>query len=49
MFTDIQGHQQAMVFRVESGDVRSLLVGLEAKTGRKVEYQDDEARRAGKG
>jgi hypothetical protein len=49
MFTDVEGHQQAMVFRVESGDVRLLLVGLEAKTGRKVEYQDDEARRAGKG
>lgn len=49
MFTDVEGHQQAMVFRVDSGDVRSLLVGLEARTGRKVEYQDDEARRAGKG
>jgi hypothetical protein len=49
LFQDVEGHQQAMVFRVESGDVRMLLVGLEAKTGRKVEYQDDEARRAGKG
>ena len=48
-YTDADGHQQAMVFRVESGDVRSLLVGLEARTGRKVEYQDDEARKAGKG
>jgi hypothetical protein len=48
-FVDLAGHQQAMVFRVSSGDVRSLLVALEAKTGRKVEYQDDEARRAGKG
>ncbi len=48
-YTDPDGHQQAMVFRVESGDVRSLLVGLEARTGRKVEYQDDDARKAGKG
>ncbi len=48
-YTDAEGHQQAMVFRVESGDVRSLLVGLEARTGRKIEYQDDEARKAGKG
>jgi hypothetical protein len=48
-YTDVEGRQQAMVFRVESGDVRSLLVGLEARTGRKVEYQDDEARKAGKG
>ncbi len=48
-YTDAQGHQQAMVFQVESGDVRGLLVGLEARTGRKVEYQDDNARKAGKG
>lgn len=48
-YTDASGHQQAMIFRVGSGDVRSLLVSLEARTGRKVEYQDDEARRSGKG
>ena len=48
-FVDLEGHQQAMVFRVGSGDIRSLLVALEARTGRKVEYQDDDARRAGKG
>jgi hypothetical protein len=38
-----------VVFRVEKGDIRSVLVGLEARTGRRVEYQDDEARKAGKG
>jgi hypothetical protein len=48
-YTDSEGHQQAAVFRVASGDIRILLVSLEAKTGRKVEYQDDEARRGGKG
>jgi hypothetical protein len=48
-YTDIEGHQQAAVFRVSSGDIRILLVSLEAKTGRKVEYQDDDARRGGKG
>lgn len=48
-FTDTEGHQQAMVFRVGSGQIRTLLVSLEAKTGRKVEYQDEEARRSGKG
>jgi len=41
--------QQAMVLRVEKGDIRSVLTGLEARTGRRVEYQDDEARKAGKG
>jgi hypothetical protein len=48
-FTDDQGRQQAMVFMVGKNDVRSLLVILEAKSGRRIEYQDDDARRSGKG
>ena len=48
-YVDTEGHQQALVFRVNSGDVRGLLVGLEAKSGRRIEYQDDEARRSGRG
>ena len=48
-FTDRYGRQQAMVFRVGKGEVRSILVALEVKTGRKIEYQDEDARRAGKG
>jgi hypothetical protein len=48
-YTDEQGHQQALVFQVAKGAVRSVLVSLEAKTGRKVEFQDNEARKAGKG
>lgn len=48
-YADADGRQQAMVFRVSNGDVRAVLVSLEARTGRKVEYQDDEARKAGKG
>ena len=46
-YTDAEGKQQALVFRVEKGDIRSVLAGLEARTGRRVEYQDDEARKAG--
>jgi hypothetical protein len=42
------GQQQALLFRVEKDDVRALLVSLEARTGRRVSYQDDEARKAGK-
>jgi hypothetical protein len=38
-----------MVFRVSKDDIRMLLVSLEARTGRKVEFQDDDARKAGKG
>jgi hypothetical protein len=48
-YNDGEGRAQALIFRVEKGDVRSLLVGLEARTGRKVAFQDDEARKAGKG
>ncbi|MFN7993540.1 MAG: hypothetical protein U0Q18_08065 [Bryobacteraceae bacterium] len=47
-YTDENGHQQAIVFQVNKGDVRAVLAGLEAKTGRRIEYQDDEARK-GKG
>ncbi len=48
-FSDTQGKQQAMVFRIRKGDIRSVLVALEARTGLKVQFQDDEARKAGKG
>lgn len=48
-YTDEAGEPQAMVFEVSKGAVRSVLVSLEAKTGRRVEYQDEEARKAGKG
>jgi hypothetical protein len=48
-FTDAEGHQQAIVLEVGSGDIRGLLVSLEARTGRRVEFQDEEARKAGKG
>ena len=48
-YEDEEGHQQAMIFRVNKDDVRTVLVSLEARTGRKVEFQDDDARKAGKG
>ena len=48
-YTDEQGQQQAMVFQLNKGAVRAVLVSLEAKTGRKIEFQDEEARKAGKG
>jgi hypothetical protein len=48
-YTDGEGRQQAMVFRVEKGKIRALLVALEARTGLKVQYQDEQARKAGKG
>ena len=48
-YTDDSGQQQAMVFQVDKGEIRTVLACLEARTGLKVEYQDNEARRAGKG
>jgi hypothetical protein len=48
-YLDEAGKQQALVFRVEKGDIRSVLASLEARTGRRIEYQDNEARKAGKG
>lgn len=48
-FQDDDGQQQAMVFRVDKNDIRLTLVALEARTGQQVQYQDEEARIAGKG
>jgi hypothetical protein len=48
-FQDENGRQQAMMFRVDKNDVRLTLVSLEARTGQAVQYQDEDARIAGKG
>ena len=48
-YVDASGKQQALVIQVGKGDIRSVLTGLEARTGRRVEYQDNEARKGGKG
>lgn len=48
-FQDDDGQQQAMVFRVAKNDIRLALVSLEARTGQKVQFQDEDARIAGKG
>ena len=48
-YVDDDGNHQAMVFRVDKNDIRAVLVSLEARTGLKVQYQDAEARKAGRG
>jgi hypothetical protein len=48
-YSDDGDHQQAMIFKINKDDIRATLVVLEARTGRKVEYQDDDARKSGKG
>jgi hypothetical protein len=48
-YTDEEGRNQAMVLEVGKDDIRPLLVSLEARTGRRIDYQDEEARKAGRG
>lgn len=48
-YADDEGKQQALVFVVDKNDIRLVLASLEARTGVKVDFQDEEARRAGKG
>ena len=37
------------MFRVDKNDIRATLVSLEARTGQRIQYQDEEARKAGQG
>src|SRR4051794_30145999 len=48
-YTDPERRQQAMVFKIDKNNIRALLVALEARTGLKVQFQDVQARKAGKG
>lgn len=48
-YQDEDGQQQALVFRVNKNSIRPVLASLEARTGVKVTYQDEEARKGGKG
>ena len=45
-FLDDQDRQQAMVLELGKSIVRTTLASLEARTGKRIEYQDDEARKA---
>lgn len=46
---DAQDKQHAAVFELGKSVVRTTLATLEARTGKKIEYQDDEARKSGLG
>jgi hypothetical protein len=48
-FTDDKNKQQAAVFELGKNVVRVMLASMEARTGKKIEYQDDEARKSAKG
>lgn len=46
---DAQDKQHAAVLELGKSIVRTTIATLEARTGRKVEYEDDEARKSGMG
>jgi hypothetical protein len=46
---DAQGTQHVAIFELGKSIVRVTLATLEARTGKKVEYQDDDARKSGLG
>lgn len=48
-YVDGNGNHQALVFRVDKNGIRPALVSLEARTGLRIQYQDDEARKARRG
>jgi hypothetical protein len=48
-FKDENDKQQAAVFEIGKNVVRVTLASLEARTGQKIAYEDDEARKSGRG
>jgi hypothetical protein len=48
-YKDEEGKEQVAVFELGKDIVRTTLPILEARSGKKIEYQDEEARKAGKG
>jgi hypothetical protein len=48
-FQDEKDKQQAAVFELGKDIVRTMLASMEARTGKKIDYQDDEARKSAKG
>ena len=48
-YTDEEGRHQALVFQVDKNDIRATLASLEARTGVRIQYQDEDARKAGHG
>jgi len=48
-YNDENDKQQAAVFELGKNTVRVTLASMEARTGKKVDYEDDEARKSGRG
>jgi hypothetical protein len=48
-YMDADGKAQAAVFEFGKDVIRQVLTVVETRSGKKIEYQDDEARKSGKG
>jgi hypothetical protein len=48
-FNDKDGKPQAVVFELGKDIVRTALTIIETRSGKQIEYQDEEARKAGLG
>lgn len=48
-YKDEEGKEQVAVFELGKGIIRTTLPILEARSGKKIEYQDEEARKSSKG
>jgi len=48
-YTDDAGKEQAAVLELGKDIIRTTLTVIETRSGKKIEYQDDEARKAGRG
>ena len=48
-FLDENEKQQAAVFEIGKDEVRTTLASVQARSGRKIDYQDEEARKNGLG
>lgn len=46
-FTDADGNTQAAIFEIGKEAIRTSLTVLETRTGKKVDYEDEEARKSG--
>jgi hypothetical protein len=48
-YKDKDGKDQAVVFELGKDIVRTTLAVVEARSGKTIQYQDEEARKSGKG
>ncbi|MGE0445648.1 MAG: hypothetical protein AB7P99_10505 [Vicinamibacterales bacterium] len=48
-FNDAEAKEQALVLELGKDIIRTTLTVLETRSGKDIEYQDDEARKAGRG